>query len=1499
MLVNSINQNGGNFIPYPDIENKDFYEKIYKKKEFYDTRPPRNPLPDNHSKETLEKLYSKDGDFKLLPQQRFLRNFISENTPYNGVFIWHGTGTGKCERKGTKILLYNGEIREIQDLKIGDILMSDTSEGNVITSLARGRGEMFEIKPVEGDSYFVNSEHILCLKRTNIGINFVKGQKWKSSYLDTKEIKIKSKYFDTKEEAKEYLDEILKTTDNVVEIEVKNYLKLPKNIKKLLKGFRTAVEFEKKEIKFDPYLIGLWLGDDLKKDSKISSLLKSNDILKELQRCNLINNKHIPLCYKANTREIRLQVLAGLLDSNGHYCRKAKIYEITQKNKKLANDILYLSRSLGFSAYLKESSIYQIIHISGNLDEIPVKIRKKNSKKQIKNPLLTGINVIPIGIDDYYGFTLTGNCRYLHDDFTVTHNTCSSIAIAERFHKRVLDTGKKILMIVSPNIAGEFFKTIFNFEKEASKKSIRQVVQCTGRTYQLGPEDKYLPEKTREKRITKMIKEIYEIVGTDKLRNRILRETGWNGKEETLNENISKKLKEMFSDRIIVIDEVHNRVGTEGKEQSIPTILKGVIRSCKNIKLIMMTATPTVNSPTDIIFPINLLRLNDRKPLLRKKDIFDKNGDFIKNGEKLLKEASRGYFSYIRGDDPPRFPYNITPPESKIPNPTYSIDGKKLKDNEKIRTIRVIECKMSNYQYSTYKASIKKDKESKTGGLLTGSLQAGNIVFPLPAPSKYGVYGSSGIGDKLSQDHPLIKIKDGKDNDIYKYSDYSQGFLLNQHISKYSVKFSEIFNRITNSIGVSFVYSQFLSAGVTTLALMLEENGFIPAIITGKETELLQSKTKKPPICYMCGKPKHKKTDHQWAPAKYVLLTGSQNLNRETDISKISGYINREENMYGKLVKVLLGSEVSGEGIDFKRIRQVHIMEPWYNYARLDQVTGRAIRNGSHKDLPPEQRNVEIFKYCIVPPKRVTKDEKIETVDERDYRYAEDKDRKNKKALRPIKEVAIDCSFQRDNNLRLIRRNIKLENSRGQIINFITGDKPYSRECDYLKSCEYECDWNPKSKEIVVNKSTYGPEFAQADIEKAREFIQEIYKNNFAIDLETIFKFIRKKDNDLNIIYIYLALESLMNPDGDYSLQDIYGREGYLIERNDLFIFQPFDLADEYAPFIYRKTPLKTKVKESPFPISEMSKDVESLVDKKHVSKGNDVFSDIISKYDKAKSDLSIYVKGNSYDNLILEMVLDEYNDKSIVNLIKYLLRTDDNFDKKQMEFSNKILFYYQNIGSIFVEKKGKNKKNKEERKAIMVGKTCVQWGRSDYGMKKKLRKDWGKCDPDIETYLENLLAEIQYERLWYKIPSSKRIIQGKELNRSTYLFLIKQSNLLPNYIGTVEEPTIIGTNKAFKLLDFTREEEIKRKDKGRSKRSEIRGRVCTTFKVPYLKKTLMDLEKIVSDNKIKNVNIDLNEKSKKSRTNICQRIQFLLRLLNLNNDKIWFYKGNFIDDLD
>jgi superfamily II DNA or RNA helicase len=372
-----------------------------------------------------------------------------------GGILQLGCGLGKCVAKDTKILMYDGTIKLVQDVVVGDQIMGDDSKPRNVLSLARGRETMYKVHETKGNGYTVNASHILSLKYGT---------------------------FKNKKTPK----------GTVVDISVKDYLDLPKSYHGRagpLYGYRVPITFPEKEVVLDPYLLGYWLGDGHSSCSsittqestvikyivdcfktkhtslylkyaggyeyRINSIGKRNMMMGFLRENNLLLNKHIPHDYKCNSRKIQLELLAGLIDSDGYYYNNC--YEIVQKNEKLAEDIEFLARSLGFAAFKKKvnktctnapggpkTGVYHIIKIYGSgLEEIPTLCpRKKGSvRKQIKDALNYRIRLEKLKKDDYYGFEIDGNRRFVLGDFTVTHNTVMSINILSQI-------GKKTLIIV-------------------------------------------------------------------------------------------------------------------------------------------------------------------------------------------------------------------------------------------------------------------------------------------------------------------------------------------------------------------------------------------------------------------------------------------------------------------------------------------------------------------------------------------------------------------------------------------------------------------------------------------------------------------------------------------------------------------------------------------------------------------------------------------------------------------------------------------------------------------------------------------------------------------------------------------------------------------------------------------------------------------------------------------------------------------------------------------
>lgn len=392
------------------------------------------------------------------------------------IFLTGPGGVGKCLGRDTPVLMYDGSIKKVQDIQTGEYLMGDDSKPRHVESICKGVENLYRVTTVKGDSYVVNSSHILTF-RTKQCIRYKKYKGYVLTWGDIDGI-IKHIQFKTKKECHKYIND--NTFPKLVDLPVKFCLDkvTSKYWSEYFMGVYASIEFNKTELPYDPYLIGLWLGIGIPNKPDIADtdtnilewlnnnlkqygfyLSKNNDNIsysfiqkdhKEnhpftsfLKKYNLYNNKNIPKIYKINSRKNRLQLLAGLIDSNGYLTKDS--YEITQKSKQLSDDIVYLCRSLGFTATIKEcvtSCIYSSekvehykIIISGYIDKIPVLLTKKKAtiRNQNKNNLVSNINIDCIGEGEYYGFMIGGNHRFVLGNFIITHNTKLIKLFAEEF----------------------------------------------------------------------------------------------------------------------------------------------------------------------------------------------------------------------------------------------------------------------------------------------------------------------------------------------------------------------------------------------------------------------------------------------------------------------------------------------------------------------------------------------------------------------------------------------------------------------------------------------------------------------------------------------------------------------------------------------------------------------------------------------------------------------------------------------------------------------------------------------------------------------------------------------------------------------------------------------------------------------------------------------------------------------------------------------------------
>lgn len=373
-----------------------------------------------------------------------------------------------CFGKGTEIMLFDGSIKPVEDICIGDCLMGDDGTARNVLQLCRGKEKMYRFTYSDGTSHIFNESHILCLIATNS-----KGKR--------------------------------KAGDKLT-ITVREWLDWGADKKRCHAIYRNpVVDFYRKQIlPIDPYILGVWLGDGNSSKPEIYSadeevqqaiyrfaqqngytvklngfsgkaknlfiskvkngkFLRKTGFWADLKKLNVAKNKHIPQCYLTSSLEDRKQLLAGLIDTDGNLSKHN--FDFIQKNKTLAEQVKWLARSIGCHATIKTVQkkctntgavgTYYRVTIGRNLDFIPTKIKRKqafNLTKQRSNLHFSIKSVEPLGVGDYYGFELDGNRQFLGGDFTVLHNTgkTASYGVIALWHLTCFYGS--ITAIIAPNI---------------------------------------------------------------------------------------------------------------------------------------------------------------------------------------------------------------------------------------------------------------------------------------------------------------------------------------------------------------------------------------------------------------------------------------------------------------------------------------------------------------------------------------------------------------------------------------------------------------------------------------------------------------------------------------------------------------------------------------------------------------------------------------------------------------------------------------------------------------------------------------------------------------------------------------------------------------------------------------------------------------------------------------------------------------------------------------
>ena len=810
--------------------------------------------------------------------------------------------------------------------------------------------------------------------------------------------------------------------------------------------------------------------------------------------------------------------------------------------------------------------------------------------------------------------------------------TCSAILAAESFLQ--LSPKNKVYILAPPAIQAGFYRTIFDssriqFGNESDEQNKHD--GCTGNRYLDLTQTLYERDKKDiELRVNRLINKRYSIMGYVAFRNMvrdILSQIPSTLSPERKQQQRVTLLQRALSGCFFIVDEAHNLRDVSETEddtdqvddvgdrsdasagKKLAPMLREVLKTCEGIKLMLMSATPMYNNYKEIVSLLNLLLYVDKvdeSELLRESDIvFDKEVLTPESEAKIVKVAN-GHVSFMRGENPRAFPSRLDPaPELRVQSwPTFAPNGtleiKPESQKENVLQLPLVKCELTGEPLEVIKNLTEKLVEAKGVGIRTIDtlLQAGNCIFP--GEGLDGRVGSEGFQTWFSTKAIPASFEGTRLNTLPQYipadPDESYNWMIasDDGLEKASPKFNRVLKTIRTATGISFVYSRFVENGAVIFCLLLEANGYTPwgrsaplfskgSIAGGRQCCKCDKRESSHPA-FVLGQ-QESRENHKFMPAYYALLTASdvntvekQSLPLSPNNTAVINMARSIENKDGHKIKVIVGSQVAGEGVDLRFIREVHILEGWFHLSKEEQIVGRGIRYCSHNALPKVKRNCTINLYVNTFPENVNK----ETIDLYSYRTAMNKAVRVGNVSRALKMGAADCNLNRDMILvtGLTEKpaldasgNPNMIDSQGQPRPVNLNDKDFTPTCDWI-TCNYVCkpsfDLNDKVQ-MPDDNGTYDMFAARFAEQMMVNKLKKLFKDQpwFHLNkLQDIFKDIPKATLTSLLLRV-VNNQSIIFENGNL--------QGHIIFRNGLFLFQPNKIQDNAIPisFRYGRYPVK------------------------------------------------------------------------------------------------------------------------------------------------------------------------------------------------------------------------------------------------------------------------------------------------------------------------------------
>ena len=989
--------------------------------------------------------------------------------------------------------------------------------------------------------------------------------------------------------------------------------------------------------------------------------------------------------------------------------------------------------------------------------------------------------------------------------------TCSGLTIADNFRDMYGRKDRRILILCSKNIQIGWKKTIYTPEKKSN--------QCTGDSFTNS-------EASTSRQVNKLIKQYYEIMAYQSFANFVKRKQTEYARSFPEQEKEQRKLEwfnDYFEGRLVIIDEAHNIRDDQGKEMrdAVKTI-ESVIKYSKDIRLVLLTATPMYNRASEIIWMLNMMLLNDNRELIDTKSIFNKQGELTETGKQIIEEKSRGYVSYLRGENPITFPLRLMPsilidnnndpmyPKyskqhaksivCKSNSPSINLVGGDIKARDKFKFLELFGSKMKGAQELVYKQAIQTivasnpelnlDDRGEKNNILDNILltQLTNFVFPVPSKNLKkdlldgtikveDCYGINGIKNTL-----------GRKGKTYTYKDPSYPFFDKGLIGNHSSKMKSILDEVDNTDGIVFIYTNYVEAGITPLQLMLEHNGYKRfdkrkvLSFPDYKPSLPKHKCKREPMSYN-GMRKSQVTE-DFKQASFIVIDGSSN---KKELSEQLNIISSNRNKQGERIKIILGTVVASEGLDFKRIRSVHILDPWLHLNRIEQTVGRGIRFCSHSDLDVINRNVLIYLHAT------TLQDDRETVDTSIYRYAEKKSIQIGKVETILKKNAIDRYLYENVNI-IAKRSLNVVSVKppiyqSQKISVDPTDKSYSKVCSYMEECDYnkndrQYDRNITEQDFTLNKDTYFEKYSRNAIQNIKKKIALLFTEFYVFKIDSILGLM----NEYGFTYddmVYQALSEMIEE--KYIIHGNNKHTGYIINRAKYYIFQPFLYEDRFLPLQYR-----AKLLEIPNKVIKL--------DKLNIVKDKPSFSEVYT----LTSIKNIYATAfdeyiDSEFIMIIDRIKDVYDEIDIYHpsVVGYL------FDR--LSFSDKCGLMYGLFISRSLDEGWDSESNYQSPcESILSELIIYKTDRDDYyfgpEVKGKTLKPFGfyvtfQNKPYFYEYIDSRIQEcdqVQEINIKKSLTRFKTSVEGKAFKKNSTLWGYTIWRSKKNTDGTYNQQTVL-----------------------------------------------------------------------------------------------------------